>query len=163
MNAPVLRAGMTLARQRVLIEQGPVAQFADVLGNTDPIHRSAAAGRARGFAGSPVPPTYPFVMWQWGAHPDLQPDEDGDLANLAAVSDALRADGGMMLHGEQEFRYHRPLVVGETVELRAVVTDVSEKTRKDGRTMRMATIETEVRGSAGDLALTQTTTLICLR
>lgn len=157
-----VRAGMTLRPLRVLIEQGPVAEFAAVVGADDAIHRSPAAARAAGYAAPPVPPTYPFVMWHWGAHPDLQPEPRGDFADLAELSAALRADGGMMLHGEQGFAYHRPLLVGETVDLHTVVTDVAEKTNRAGKTMRMATVSTEVRGADGELALTQTSTFICL-
>lgn len=156
--------GMTLAPRRVLIEQGPVGAFADVIDAPDDCYRSAKAAAAAGLPGVPVPPTYPFVMWHWGAHRDLQPPAgDADLGDLAEVSALLAAEGGLMLHGEQEFVYHRPLYVGETVDLFASVTEVSEKTRSDGRTMRIAKIVTEVRGSDGELAQTQTTTLICLK
>lgn len=157
-----LCAGMTLRPLRVLIEQGPVAEFAAIVGANDDVHRSAAAARAAGYPAPPVPPTYPFVMWHWGAHADLQPEPTGDLADLTELSNALKVDGGMMLHGEQEFTYHRLLTVGETVDLHTVVTDVSEKTNKAGRRMRMATVVTEIRGADGGLALTQTSTFICV-
>jgi acyl dehydratase len=158
-----LRAGMTLARRRVLIEQGPVAQFADVLGVSDPVHRSAVAGREAGFAGAPIPPTYTFVMWFWGAHDDLQSaDPDADFTDLSEISAAMSAGGGQMLHGEQEFRFHRQLAAGETVEMRGTLEDVTEKTRRDGQRMTIARIRTDVTGADGACAAELVTTLICV-
>ena len=67
-----------------------------------------------------------------------------------------------MLHGEQEFRFHRPLVVGETVELRGTLEDVTEKIRRDGRRMTIARIRTDVTGADGNCAAELVTTLICV-
>jgi len=158
-----LEVGMTLTPRRVLIEQGPVSVFASVVGADVALHSSSAAARAAGFDGVPVPPTYPFVMWFLGSHPDLQDDDsEADLRDLRDVSAALAAGGGMILHGEQEFRYHRPLLVGETVLFTGVIDEVTEKRGSDGRLMRFAKVRTEAIGADGKPAVTQVSTLLCV-
>lgn len=55
-----------------------------------------------GLPASPVPPTFPI---RFLFHPEIR-------AVLAAF---LPADGSLPIHVGQRFRYHRPLVVGETL------------------------------------------------
>jgi acyl dehydratase len=161
-----LRAGMRLAAQRVHIEQGPVAVFADVIGARSDIYRSTRAARAAGYSGIPVPPTFGFIMATWGAHADLQPARPADpaeLADLTAVSTALAEGGGLLLHGEQEFSYHRPLIVGETLDTSGVVLAVTDKLGSGQRPLRLARLRLEARDEDGELALTQVMTLVCRR
>ena len=40
-----------------------------------PIYRDPRAAAEAGLAGIPAPPTYPFVMENFGAFPELQPDD----------------------------------------------------------------------------------------
>jgi acyl dehydratase len=161
-----LRPGMRLAAQRVHIEQGPVAVFADVIGSSRDIYRSTRAARKAGYSGIPVPPTFGFIMATWGAHADLQPAQPADpaeLADLTAVSTALAEGGGLLLHGEHEFIYHRPLIVGETLDTSGVVLAVTDKPGSGQRSLRVARVRLEARAEDGELALTQVMTLICRR
>ena len=41
-----------------------------------------------------------------------QPGADPEAADLGALLTELRKDGSLLLHGEQEFRYHAPVAVG---------------------------------------------------
>ena len=72
------------------------------------------AGRA-----ATAPVTWPFVMTFWGS------DGQGGAGNLPL--DRLRGPGRMILHGEQEFEYHRPVEVGETLTGASRISDVYEK------------------------------------
>lgn len=82
--------GKELGITRVRIEPGPVRVF-------------AAAVKEDGDAftgdGALVPPTLPFVMPYWGSM------GEGGAAGLP--SEELRGPGRMLLHGEQEFEFHR--------------------------------------------------------
>ena len=161
-----LKPGLTLVPARVQIEAGPVRIFAGVVGADEQLHGSAAVAGAAGFAGIPIPPTYGFVMGYWGAEPSPAQSETtppGRLAGLAAVSDALAREGGMVLHGEQEFRYHRPIIVGETVDVSGTVVSVLDKVGSGGRALRFATVALQARGADGALALSQMMTLVCRR
>ena len=67
--------------------------------------------------------------------------------------------GGMVLHGEQAFTYHRPVVVGETLHSEGKVVDLYEKPTGD-RVMTFLVTENEYRDAAGELVLTTRMNLI---
>jgi len=102
--------GTELGSQTITIEQGPVRVFAASV-KDDPTRYVGD--------GAPAPLTWPFVMSFWGS------DGQGGAGNLPL--DRLRGPGRMILHGEQEFEYHRELAVGETLTGRSRISDVYEK------------------------------------
>ena len=51
------------------------------------------------------------------------------------------AKGGLILHGEQEFIYHRPVLVGDVLVGEGTITDAYQKESK-GRTMTFIVSET---------------------
>jgi hypothetical protein len=65
-----------------------------------------------------VPPTFPFSWGYWGTI-------EGSTKGLPI--DKLRGAGRMILHGEQEFVYHRHPKVGDVLEGTARISDVYEK------------------------------------
>lgn len=73
----------------------------------------------------------------------------------------LGLDGAHMqlIHGEQEYRYARPLRVGETLTCVSRVIDIREKTGRSGA-MNFITSEIEGRDSQGDIAFTGRSVLI---
>lgn len=120
--------GKSTGRRRVVIERGPVAVFADAVKDADPVYRSAAAAEEAGYDAIPVPPTWPFVMHHWGAFPEIQPTgTDEDTSAFGLVLGPLLAKGGLLLHGEQEFEYHRPVYVGDVLTGEGTISDVYEK------------------------------------
>jgi hydroxyacyl-ACP dehydratase HTD2-like protein with hotdog domain len=66
----------------------------------------------------------------------------------------------MILHGEQEFIYHRPIVVGDELVSEGKVTDIYEK-QSGERTMTFIVTETVFSDAkSGDPVLTQRFNLI---
>jgi acyl dehydratase len=108
-----------------------------------------------------VPPTYFFsAAGHWGAFPESQPADAVPGRNpLMEVIGGLMARGGMVLHGEQEFTYHRPVVVGDTISSEGKVVDLYEKQTGD-RTMTFLVTENEYRNQDGELVLTARMNLI---
>ena len=105
------------------------------------------AAAEAGLAGIPAPPTYPFVMENFGAYPELQPT-DGPTGNpMAEVLGPLMANGGLILHGEQEFTYHRPILAGDVLVGEGKVADAYRKESK-GKTMTFVVVETAWREQA---------------
>ena len=51
-----------------------------------------------------------------------------------------------MLHGEQRFTYHAPVVVGDTLTFNSRVTDVADK---KGGAMTMVVVETAITNQHG--------------
>lgn len=100
--------GQDLGTQTVVVERAPVPVFARAIGE-DPVPFSGD--------GAPVPPTYPFCWAYWGT-------VDGEVQGLPIAELRPR---GMILHGEQEFTYHRQPRVGDVLEGHRVIADVYEK------------------------------------
>ncbi|HEX4822056.1 MAG TPA: MaoC family dehydratase N-terminal domain-containing protein, partial [Acidimicrobiales bacterium] len=71
----------------------------------------------------------------------------------------LMSKGGMVLHGEEEFTYHKPVVVGDTIQSEGKVVDLYEKPAGD-KTMTFLVTENEYRNQDGDLVLTARMNLI---
>jgi acyl dehydratase len=128
--------GQSTGKWKIVIERGPVANFATSLKDSSPVYQSPEAAKEAGFDAIPVPVTFPFVMAHWGAFPEQQPP-DGKIEGpspVMKVIGTLMQKGGLVLHGEQEFTYHRPLVVGDVLVGEGKVVDAYEKDSK-GKTM----------------------------
>ena len=125
----------------VTVERGQLALFAHAVKDESPIYRDPRAAAEAGLAGIPAPPTYPFVMGNFGVYPELQP-EDGITGNpMAEVLGPLMAKGGIILHGEQEFTYRRPVFAGDVLVGDGTVVDAYQKESK-GKTMTFVVVET---------------------
>jgi acyl dehydratase len=146
---------------KVRVERGPVANFATAVGDDSSIYRDPAVARAAGFADIPAPPTFSFAAQHWGAFTEDQPpDPTGGVNPMHEVMGKLFAGGGLVLHGEQEFEYHRPIVVGDVLIGTGTLVDVYEKEGK-GRTMTFVVVETVWRDDAsGEPVVTERFNLI---
>jgi acyl dehydratase len=134
--------GQSTGRFTVVIERGPVAVFADAVKDSSPVYRDPQAARAAGLPGIPAPPTFPIAMQHWGTFTELQPEPEGEPpAGAGTILAPLLAQGGLLLHGEQEFEYHRPLVVGDVLVGEGRVTDAYEK-QSGANTLTFVLVET---------------------
>jgi hypothetical protein len=116
---------------RVTVERAPIANFARVLGETTEV-----------LADTPAPPTFSFVMAYWGAYAgDQPPDPTGGTNPMHKIMGELHAKGALVLHGEQEFEYHRPIVSGDVLDGEQAITDMYEK-ETDAATMTFVVMET---------------------
>jgi hypothetical protein len=132
--------GKPTGRSTVVVERGPVTHFADAVGSTSPIYHDVTAARAAGFNSIPAPPTWPFAMEFSGKFAEMQP-EDAEQGNpLMSALGPLMAQGGLMLHGEQEFIYHRPIEVGDVLVGEGKISDAYQKESK-GKTMTFVVSE----------------------
>jgi acyl dehydratase len=161
MPEPADVIGKPTVSSTLVVERGPLSAFATAVTDGNPIYHDESAARAAGFDGIPIPPTFPFALGNVGKFPELQPDGAPALASgpMAEIIGSLMAEGGMVLHGEQEFEYHRPVLAGETLTEEGKVTDLYTKESK-GRTMTFLVTETEYRGEDGELAITARFNLI---
>jgi hypothetical protein len=125
----------------VTVERGQLALFADAVQSDSPVYRDPGAAADAGLAGIPAPPTYPFVMNNFGAYPELQPGDQPKGNPMAEVLGPLMANGGLILHGEQEFTYHRPVFAGDVLQGVGTVVDAYRKESK-GKTMTFVVMET---------------------
>jgi hypothetical protein len=87
------------------------------------------------------PPTWPFAMEFAGKFEEIQPADAPTGNPLMAAVGPLMAKGGLILHGEQEFIYHRPVQVGDVLVSEGKITDAYQKESK-GKTMTFIVSET---------------------
>lgn len=119
--------GHPLPEQVVVVERGPVGAFATAITDDNPVFHDATAAAEAGFDAIPAPPTYPLVMHTFGAFRELQPPAPDGPDPVTAAIGTLMADGGLILHGEQEFTYHRPVQVGDRLRGTGEIEDVRTK------------------------------------
>ena len=116
------------------VEPGRLRYFCNTLGESNPVYLDVNAARAERYEALPAPPTYLFCL------------EMMDAAEPFEFLTALDIDLARVLHGEQRFTYHAPVVVGDTLTFKPRVTGVTEK---KGGAMTFIVIETEVINQKG--------------
>jgi len=119
-----------------------IAAFAAAVGSTDPVHSSAEAARAAGYAGVIAPPTFAVTIAQQCDAVFVQDPEAG-------------IDYSRVVHGEQRFVHHRPITAGDEV----LGTLTVDSVRAAGG-HAMVTTRTELATSAGEALCTSTSTIV---
>ncbi len=122
-----------------------VREYANAVGETNPVHLDLEAARAAGYADVVAPPMFAVVYSAPAMAPAVLDPEVG--LNLA-----------MMVHGGQEFAWGKPVVAGDEITTTASVKDISERdgkgfyvfetvsTNQDGETVATGTWTNIVRG-----------------
>jgi acyl dehydratase len=106
--------GYQLKPSVLTVDRTRLQFFAKAIGEKDPVYVDPAAARAAGYADVPAPPTFLFAAeLDSGANDQLLADLDIPLAKL--------------LHGEQSFRYLKPVCAGDTVTVQSTITDIYDK------------------------------------
>jgi acyl dehydratase len=119
-----------------------LAEFADAIGDPNPVYRYRAAAEEAGFPDVIAPPTFPIVI------------------SMASSSRALAQPGlnlnyAMVVHGEQRFEYSRPLHAGDVVTAQVTISDI----RNVGRNSMMTTT-TQISTVDGEYVCTAYSTLV---
>ncbi|MFB9269673.1 MaoC family dehydratase N-terminal domain-containing protein [Bradyrhizobium erythrophlei] len=116
------------------VEPGRLRFFLDTLDERNPLYREPDAARGAGYTATPVPPTYLFCL------------EMMDAPDPFEFLNALDIDLARVLHGEQRFDYHAPVVVGDTLTFKSRVESVTDK---KGGAMTLIVVVTEVTNQDG--------------
>jgi acyl dehydratase len=153
--------GKPTGAHRVRVEGGPVGFFASAVLDDNRVYRDLEAARAAGFEAIPAPPTFTFAMQHMGVIGEPQPPDPTQGTNpMHTVMGDLYAKGALILHGEQEFEYHRPVLVGDVLLGTGRIVDVYEK-ETESAVMTFIVIETVWRDEAtGDPVVTERFNLI---
>ena len=150
--------GKPVPTQTVVLERGPVSNFAKAVKDESAVYADPRAASEAGFDAIPAPPTYAFAMHHWGLFPELQTDDAGTHPMMLALGELMSA-GGLILHGEQEFTYHRPLTVGQQLTASGSITDIYSKEGKNSKAMTFIVTETVWSDDQGPV-VTSTMTLL---
>lgn len=116
-----------------VVSRAKIAEFAKAVGATDKVHFDPEIARQRGYVDVIAPPTMAVMISQQGD------------ANVMADPDA-GIDYSRLVHGEQGFEHHRPLVAGD--EVRATTT-IAKVRQAGGHSM--VTMTTEITTPDGEV------------
>jgi acyl dehydratase len=136
--------GRELRAETLLVTRSRLRAFAQATGQTDPLYTDVDAARQGGHRDLPVPPTFLFGI-------ELEaPDPFRSLTDLGI-------DLRTVLHGEQEFSYHRMAHAGDELTARSRFTDIYEK---KGGALEFLVKETAVTDQDGSLVATLRSTTV---
>lgn len=134
--------GKTYDQIELTVEADRVTQFAEAIGEQDPRFREADAARAEGHPGQLAPPTFPTVVQI--------------LASAQVVLDQeLGLDYSRVVHGEQEFEWRRPIVVGDVLRATPRIADIYAKGPNE-----FLVIESEISDPGGEVVCVSRATLL---
>ena len=87
--------GKPTSKATVVVERSAVTNFATAVCDDNPVYRDARAAAEAGFPAIPAPPTFAFVMTNWGQFPEVQPDDVPSGNAMGEVIGPLMAKGGL--------------------------------------------------------------------
>ena len=106
--------GYQLKPSVLMVDRTRLQFFAKAIGEQDPVYLDLAAAQAAGYPDLPAPPTFMFAAeLDSGANDQLLTDLDIPLVKL--------------LHGEQSFKYIKPICAGDTLSVESTITDIYDK------------------------------------
>jgi acyl dehydratase len=107
------------------VSREKIKEFARAIGDDNPVHTDPEAARAAGHPDVIAPPTFTTIISM--------------TAINAIVGDpALGLDYSRMVHGDQSFTYHRPVVAGDALVADATIEAISHRAGNDFITLRAA-------------------------
>ena len=110
-DAPV---GKTYPPFEYEVGREKIREYANAVGEGNPVHHDPDAARSAGFRNVVAPPMFCVVYSAGAMGPAILDPETG--INLM-----------MMVHGGQEFEWFEPVVAGDTITTEVTLKDVSEK------------------------------------
>lgn len=117
-----------------------IREFADAIGDPNPLYRDQEAAKAAGHPDVIAPPTFPIVV---------------SLGNAALADPDLNLNYAMVVHGEQRFEYTRPMRAGDVVTCTSTITEI----KSIGNNEKMV-VETDIKTVEGELICKTYNTLV---
>jgi acyl dehydratase len=125
-----------------VVDRDRVNRFADAIGDADPIYRDPEAAKAAGFPEQVAPPTFVTVM---------QIMTSGQVV----ADQELGLDYTRVVHGEQEYEWRRPVVVGDVLTATPRIADIYARGPNE-----FLVIEAQIRDGSGDTVVVARSTLL---
>jgi len=119
-----------------------IREFATAIGAMDPAHHDEAAARELGYVDLVAPPTFPIILTM-GAEFRLMADPD------------LGLDFTKVVHREQRFVQHRPVLAGDRLQTAVIVDAIRVAAGND-----LVTTRTEVTTEDGAPVVTAYSTVV---
>jgi acyl dehydratase len=125
-----------------VVERERVLQFADAIGEDSPLFRDPEAARAAGYQDQVAPPTFVTVM---------QIMTSGQVV----LDQELGLNYALVVHGEQEYDWRRPVMVGDKLSAVPRIADIYVKGPNE-----FLVIEAEIKDGAGETVVVARSTLL---
>lgn len=129
--------GMESEERFADVEKGQLRLFAKATGETNPIFFEEAAAKAAGYPAIPAPPTFAFCL------ASLAPQTKGSVRDMNVPIEKV-------LHGEQQFTFHKQIFAGDRIKLKTKVVDIYDK---KGGALEFVVMETTSHNQNGELCV----------
>ena len=107
-----------------------IREFAEAIGDPNPLFRDPVAATAAGYADVIAPPTFATIMF-------------GRYAMASIIEDAqLGLDYSRLVHGDMTFDYVRPVLAGDRLVVTTHIAEIMQRAGNDFLTVR-SEIDTE--------------------
>jgi acyl dehydratase len=124
------------------IDRDHVIRFCDAIGEQNPVFRDAAAAKEAGYDEQIAPPTF-ITALQIQTSGQVVTDQD------------LGLNYSMVVHGEQEYEYTRPLQVGETLTATPRIADIYSRGSNE-----FLITEADIRDASGEVVCVARSTIL---
>jgi len=129
------------------VERGKIRELAMAIGDPNPIYTNREVAVKEGYKDTPVPPTFATVPGNW-------------QSNTQELMDDLKINYMMILHGGEEYEYHKDIYPGDTITGVTTVKSITPKESKSGNKMDIVIIEVVFKNQNDEKVLTARTTII---
>jgi acyl dehydratase len=119
-----------------------IREFADAIGDTNPVYLDTEAAKAFGHPDVIAPPTFPFVLTYRAAAQVLNDPE-------------LGLDFSRVVHGDQRFSYVRPVRAGDRLTVTCTIDSIKSLAGND-----VMSIRGEVHDESGEHVVTAQMVLV---
>lgn len=119
-----------------------IREFADAIGDDDPVCRDPQAARAAGHPDVIAPPTFAIVVSMRSQHALIEDPE-------------LGLDYSRVVHGDQSFTHHRPVRAGDELVATVHVDAIRSAAGND-----ILTVRSEIVDASGEPVTTARSTLV---
>ncbi len=124
------------------VTRGKIREFAEAINDLNPVYLDKASAKALGYADVIAPPTFPVILGMAGSAMTLA---DPDLG----------VDFSRVVHGDQSFRYSRPLRAGDVLSTVTRITDIKALGGNE-----LITLETVAEAADGEHVVTASMMLV---
>jgi acyl dehydratase len=124
------------------VSREKIAEFADAINDPNPAYRDPAAAQALGHADVVAPPTFAIILTlKAGGEVTRDPE--------------LGIDYSRVVHGEQRFVHHRPILAGDVLSVAITIEQIRVAAGND-----IVTTRGDVTDADGESVLTAYSTIV---
>ncbi len=124
------------------VDPDHIVRFCEAIGEDNPVFRDDTAAKEAGYDGQIAPPTFITA---------LQIQTSGQVV----MDQELGLNYSMVVHGEQEYEYTRPLRAGETLTATPRIADIYTRGRNE-----FLITEAEIKDESGETVCVARSTIL---